>query len=66
MVTDRDGTSWEEHVVYRLVPQDLDIEKHWFAESFADAILIGIDGTSGDGTVVGKDSWGRIKASLAN
>ena len=65
MVVDRDGPAFEHRAMYAVVPLDADdLEKQMFAESFADAVLIGADGTGSDGSVVKADSWGRIKASL--
>ena len=58
LVVDRDGGNTE-RTVYAASPFD-DSGTWRFAESFVDAVLIGADGTA-----VNLDTWGKIKASLA-
>ena len=66
VVVDRDGPGSNDRALYTAAPLYPDDPEKWmFAESFVDAVLVGDDGTGGGGTAVKLDSWGRIKASLA-
>ena len=63
VVVDRDGDVTKRALYEAAAP--IGSETWMFAESFVDAVLVGADGTGADGTAVKPDTWGRIKASLA-